>query len=462
MTSVSEIPNVQRVLILQGGGALGAYEAGAIKALIEEIPMLDVKRGISNQPLFDIIAGTSIGAINATILVSWLKEHKNDWKGAAHKLEEFWSLISYDTHNYIDSAIHWWKSDHSSDENAATVEAARRYYSAKYFLKHGTPNVFSKPEFIEDNKFFDFSTSLPNNQWYFYDNVKLRETVINRGFANFPISTTGNEPRLLIVSTDLADGAAVTFDSYSKLSEYGRVDKNTGKYRERKITYSKGIELSHVMASSCIPLFYKYEEIQGRKFWDGGVLSNTPLREVLHMHRNYWLNTVGEGKPESKVPNLEVYIIGVWPSSGSGNDDSEEIPSDFDGLKVKLYDIHLSDKTEYDEKSAIMVSDLIDIVEKIRSLAPKYMTPEKVEDFEEYLRDYLTEQMAQSKGRDGEQRSYGSLLNGRFKLDRVVRIELREDQDDISNKAFDLSKITINHLISRGEFDTRNIFKNLK
>lgn len=68
---------------------------------------------------------------------------------------------------------------------------------------------------------------------------------------------------------------------------------------------------------------------------------------------------------------------------------------------------------------------------------------------------------AQSKGHDGERRSYGSLLNGRFKLDKVVRIEQREDKNDISNKASDLSTSTISNLISRREDDTKYILKNL-
>jgi NTE family protein len=210
---------------------------------------------------------------------------------------------------------------------------------------------------MEDDKFFDYSISLPNNQWYLYSNEELKNTISKSRFANFPIATNIEEPRLLIVSTDIGDGATVIFDSYSQESKYGRIDKRSGKYLEHTISYSKGIEVSHVMASACIPLFYNYEEIQGRKFWDGGVLSNTPLREVLYMHRDYWFNTVGKGKPESKVSNLEVYIIGIWPSSEDGDsaNNDDEIPSDYDGLKTKFYDINLSDKTEYDEKSTVMV-----------------------------------------------------------------------------------------------------------
>ena len=132
---------------------------------------------------------------------------------------------------------------------------------------------------------FHYSISLPNNQWYLYDNEELEKTISDLRFAKFPIATTMEEPRLLIVSTDVGDGATVTFDSYSSKSEYGHIDKKTDRHRGRTIRHEKGIEVSHVMASACIPLFYKYEEIQGRKFWDGSVLSNTPLRQVLHMHR---------------------------------------------------------------------------------------------------------------------------------------------------------------------------------
>lgn len=100
---------------------------------------------------------------------------------------------------------------------------------------------------------------------------------------------------------------------------------------------------------------------------------------------------IGGRKPGSKVPNLEIYIIGVWPSSGDGDsvDNDDEIPSDYDGLKAKFYDINLSDKTEYDEKSAVMVSDLVDIIRNIRSLAAKYMNLDQQNEFNKVLQIFL-------------------------------------------------------------------------
>jgi Patatin-like phospholipase len=66
-----------RALVLQGGGALGAYEAGVFKALMEKITKEDETNGEINRPLFDIVAGSSIGAANAAILVSYVVQNKN-------------------------------------------------------------------------------------------------------------------------------------------------------------------------------------------------------------------------------------------------------------------------------------------------------------------------------------------------------------------------------------------------
>ncbi len=85
----------QRALVLQGGGALGAYEAGVYRVMYSWI-----KKDIDDdENVFDIVAGTSIGAINAAFLVSYVikkrREEKDkpigdSWKGSAEALEEFW------------------------------------------------------------------------------------------------------------------------------------------------------------------------------------------------------------------------------------------------------------------------------------------------------------------------------------------------------------------------------------
>lgn len=98
MLSDDNQPRKQRALVLQGGGALGAYEAGVFRVLWENLTKQDEENGERDRPLFDIVAGTSIGAINAAILVSHVVEsrkinpnitQKDSWKGSAEKLVNF-------------------------------------------------------------------------------------------------------------------------------------------------------------------------------------------------------------------------------------------------------------------------------------------------------------------------------------------------------------------------------------
>ena len=85
--------SINRALIFQGGGSLGAYEAGAYKAIKEGLSARFRKEGRENDPLFHIVSGTSIGAINAALLVSYVKENKT-WEGSGERLIEFWEYLS--------------------------------------------------------------------------------------------------------------------------------------------------------------------------------------------------------------------------------------------------------------------------------------------------------------------------------------------------------------------------------
>ena len=179
-------------------------------------------------------------------------------------------------------------------------EAARRYCSAKQFLYSGVPHVYL-PQFWTpyspfsgpprtDYKFFDLIS--PPNIWDVYTNQPLREG----RFVNFPITTSfeQNQPRLLLVNVDVEESAAVTFDSYPKDDKGAvRESKYPGGHYEYTINYPLSIKSDYVMTSASVPLNYDYAKIsdvnkfdkqsnsssETRYFWDGGTLSNTPLRE---------------------------------------------------------------------------------------------------------------------------------------------------------------------------------------
>jgi predicted acylesterase/phospholipase RssA len=153
---MDQVPDFQRVLVLQGGGSLGAYEAGVYQALSEFVTERDKESGFKGKPLLDIIAGTSIGAINSAVLVSYVIEN-NTWDGSAERLKEFWEYLSKESSlDRIPGFTDWWDFLHSTiNRNIATGEAARRYYTTKEFSVIGVPTVFSPLIPQLDTKFFD-------------------------------------------------------------------------------------------------------------------------------------------------------------------------------------------------------------------------------------------------------------------------------------------------------------------
>ena len=191
---------IHRALIFQGGGSLGAYEAGAYKAINEDLSAYFRTEGRGNEPIFHIVSGTSIGAINAALLVSYVKENKT-WEGSDERLIEFWDYLS--TQSSVENIpyfTHYWDSWHRLNGRIASGESARRYISTKEFIWKGVPNVFVPKTPLLDNRFFDRS-----NTWYIYDNKPLKESL--EKFARFPISTSfeNGEPRLLLVAVDVQE-----------------------------------------------------------------------------------------------------------------------------------------------------------------------------------------------------------------------------------------------------------------
>jgi predicted acylesterase/phospholipase RssA len=468
MSAIS-IPKVQRALVMQGGGSLGAYELGVFKALYKMLPHRDNEKfqgqtDNDNTPLlFDVLAGTSIGAINAAILANHVVKNKS-WKGSWEILNDFWNDVStVSTVEFDPTFSYRWNYYRYFNPDISTPEAARRYYSAKEFLASGTRNVFTTPKVISDSKFFDYL-----NSWYVYDNTPLRKLLEDKYLDRFPLKTTNKEqqPRLMLVSVDVQEAATVTFDSYSLKSEYGKYDEQSKTY-EHTIDYPAGLTVDHVLASASVPISYDYTAISDthntrRRFWDGILLSNTPLRELLGQHKTFWEEEISEHdllegmwkssneNPQKdtindtkKVPDLEVFIVNLWPSK------EQKIPYDYDGQIDRKNDILYHDKTEYDQKVALLVTDYIDLVKQIRNIALNHIDGNKENAFQEDLKKFLGN-YAKSKFRTGENRKYVDLLKGRFDVNNVVRIERQDDPHTISNKWADFSSGTIKKMIADG------------
>jgi len=492
-------PKIQRALVLQGGGALGAYEAGVFKAFYDRF----FKPG---ESFFDIVAGVSIGAVNASILVSHAKS--KTWQGSPDTLHRFWSdvstpnsklpfsmwqplmgwldssffkqsweygaiarenwnahwksLISYIEKNYpgapaMPDSLYFFRPDKLG--RLAGGDAARRYYTWKQFLLLGTPGVLSPGIVQWDAKFLDLFN--PSSTLMRFDNSPMAKIIESYWLPNTSIATSPEkgEPRLLFVSVDLESGTTATFDSYEKKDDSGKKTRRTVYGEDRTkyvIDYPDGIEMKHLMTSMSSHLKYEYPSLMARcengqhllrHFWDGVYQSNTPLRELLQSYHDYWSDSEGL---EEGIPKLQVYIVNLYPGV------EKEVPQAPDEIQDRQYNILFHDRTRYDEKVAHIISDYIDLGKQIRDLASRLVNDIHDKDERAARKQELNgilDTKAKSMSRDGRERHYSDLLDGRFEV-QVYRIERMADgKRDIYGKAFDFSAVSIAELMDQGEKD---------
>jgi predicted acylesterase/phospholipase RssA len=284
-------------------------------------------------------------------------------------------------------------------------------------------------------------------------------------FAKFPIATTFDEnasstqPRLILVSVDVAEGATVAFDSYenedgSRKSEYGKYIINDG--REVGFThiirYNDGITADQVIASASVPLNYGYTTLEVesynnetskhekniRYFWDGGIMSNTPLMQVMILHRRYWLKRRGF---EHTVPRLNIGIVNVHPTK------QDTIPWDRDGVVNRREDITYSDRTYSDQQALLLVSDYVDLARELIKVAKDHGVKDDVI-------NSLLDKKTMNHGLAIRPRKYSDILVGQYEIGKVIRVNRKNDQYTISNKIFDFSSKTIKQLRESGYNNT--------
>src|SRR4051795_11313206 len=214
----------QRVLVLQGGGALGSYQAGAYQALCH----------FDFEP--EWIAGISIGAVNAAIIAGNPREKRVD------RLKEFWEMVS--------SPVPW--------NPIASDDRGRSFFnetSAALIATFGVPGFFT-PRFPPAPLWPQGS---PQSQSY-YDTAPLRATLERLvDFDRINDSNTG----LSVGAVSVTSGNFKYFDNF----EFKKLGKKIGP--------------EHIMASAALPPGFPSIVIEGEHFWDGGIASNTPLDYVL-------------------------------------------------------------------------------------------------------------------------------------------------------------------------------------
>ncbi len=210
----------QCILVLQGGGALGAYQGGVYQVLTS----------IHREP--DWVAGVSIGAINAALIAG------NPPQRRLARVREFWDLVSSPMPPGLDSVL---RGDLRSSFNEA---------SALRGVLFGVPGFFVP--------------RVPPATW------QRRGTA--GAISHYDTSPLARTLDKLVDFDRINDGA-------TRLS-VGAVNVRTGNF-EYFDSASQRLDARHVMASGALPPGFPPVEIDGEHYWDGGLVSNTPLQYVI-------------------------------------------------------------------------------------------------------------------------------------------------------------------------------------
>ena len=233
--------NGQVVMVLQGGGALGAYQGGVYQALHEA--------GI--EP--DWIIGTSIGAINASIITG------NKPEDRLEKLKEFWQLV--ERANFWGAFPAW----------AGVADALSSWMT----LTKGISGFFEP----HTRAFLGAHVKLGADNAGYYSTAPLRKTL--EELVDFNLLNQGR-PRLTVGAAHVRSSVMHYFDS-----------------RDMKLTPN------HIMASGALPPAFPAVRIDGELYWDGGILSNTPAERIFedNPRRNSLIFAVHLWNPTGSEPD---------------------------------------------------------------------------------------------------------------------------------------------------------------
>ena len=211
--------NIEIGVVLQGGGALGAYEFGAMIALLELMDKIDIP---GRTVRLTAVTGVSIGAINAACVVG-----AKDRADARERLRSLWSDLSLDAPSY------WWAA------------------ASRNLALFGVPGFYTPRRDIWN--FFSWTN--------FYDTGPMLGTLEKH--VDF-VSLNASKTSFVVTAVDVSSGELIRF-------------RNHPRENEAKME----IGPRHVLASGSLPPGFPAIAIPDTSFWDGGVIDNTPLGDAI-------------------------------------------------------------------------------------------------------------------------------------------------------------------------------------
>jgi NTE family protein len=392
--------SIENVLVLQGGGSLGAFGCGVFKALTE------------SRVKIDILAGTSIGGVNAAIIAG----SKNKQPEVA--LEQFWLELAENSIDlmppvmrstppppppppllsHIDNELKNYYSRYYQQASISFRYALSFYSSALYgnsmmFLPRWRPDYA-----IKDPKYFR-----PDEWTYIYDHSPLASTI--EKYINYDKLRPGGNPntRLIISAVNVVTAEPMTFDS-----------------SRQQIT------VKHLLGTSGYPLYgFPWVEVEkGVYVWDGSLLSNTPLREVIDA---------------SPVIDKRIFIVENYPKK------IERLPQNLPEVLHRARDIMFSDKTAHNIKMSKVITRHLQFIQELYKIVENNVDPCKID------RQKL----------DNIQRKYQNMMKEHgAEIKKIVYIT-REELFPYLYENTDFTPAGIKNLIMEGESKTKQALQKI-
>ena len=390
-TRHKESRQTENVLVLQGGGSLGAFACGVYKALVKK----DIR--------IDIAAGTSMGAVNAAIIVGSKTNHPEK------DLEEFWLEIAESNHTIIPDTYlldydsirgrYIPKQISSASANAAIFGVPKMFVPRWWSLQPTDQGILSDGE--EDGPKPQYFTD-PRSWTYVYDHSPLAKTLDKYvDYKKLNLAATKEElpqiRRLIITAVDVMTSRPLIFDN-TKME----------------------IKAKHILASSGYPIYgFPWVEVEkGLYGWDGSLLSNTPVREVLS----------ASPRNDKNIFIVENYTRNI-----------HRLPSNMAEVESRAKDILFSDKNMENIKMSKLITRQIQLIERLYEVFDKLADKSKLDDKEvETIKSEYNTLIG----------NYGAVIKS---VTRIVRTEL-ESPSMLQNA--DFSPQTIKELIVQGERKT--------
>lgn len=389
---MSDDDAIENVLILQGGGSLGAFGCGVFKALA------------NNNIKIDIVAGTSIGGVNASIIAGAKQNHPEI------ALEQYWLELA---EGNVDMNLEFplvkedKSSEHrvemSSTEHTQMTHISQINSSISFYFSaiYGNRKVFIprwRPEYaLTDPKYF-----APHEWTYLFDHSPLIKTL--EKFVDFnKLKPTGQlNSRLIITAVNVLTAEPLIFDS-----------------SKQQIT-SK-----HILAATGYPTYYfRWVEVEkGVYAWDGSLLSNTPLREVIEA---------------SPVKDKRIFLVENYPKN------IETLPDNIHEVQHRSRDIMFSDKTLHNIQMSKAFTYYLKFIDELYHLIEDQCDFKKKEDKANFKRI---------------QAKYKKIIEQHGAEIKDVYYITREERFPSLYENADFSIETIKASIRDGELKTKDILK---